>query len=159
STIGTSSSPRRSTSRRALARNEKLRSGTTVAWRTSSDADVDIASPDRDLDAPQPEARVGGADAGRQVVLPAVPRADDARLVVDEALAGDGAVWPQHGLVPAQDLAGADRPALVAAAILVRAQLAADPEDADLDAAGDREHAAPLGDLLGRSDPVIGGHR
>src|SRR5215831_17198964 len=118
STTGTSRRPRRSTSRRAFARNEKSRSGTTVACRTS-DTDIDLSLPHRDLVPLQRVAPVGGAPAGAQVVLPAVPRADEARLGVDEPLAGDRPVGVHHRLVAAQDLAGADRPALVAAAVLV----------------------------------------
>src|SRR5205807_3510247 len=104
----------------------------------------------------QPEAPVGGALAGLQVVLPAVPGTGDAHLVVGEPLAADSPVGQDHLLVPADDLPRADRAALVPTPVLVGVQAAVDHEDPELHAARLDKDAGPFRDVRDRANPVLG---
>src|SRR5262245_40540763 len=94
--------------------------------------DINVVSPLHDLVAAQLELAVGDALAGLDVVLVAVPRADEVRLGVGEVHALRGLVGhdPLFDLGDDQALAG--RAALVEAVVAVGVKFAAVLEHADL---------------------------
>ena len=104
-------------------------------------ADVNLAVAHRDFHRRQAQRRVAGMAAGREIVLVAVPRADDvARLA--EAQAGALLVGGDDFLDLVEDLALANRAAGMRAHVLVGEHLAAVAEDADFE-------------LIHRENPII----
>src|SRR5215467_15829634 len=77
------------------------------------------------------------------------------RFGLVESLAGDRAVGVEDLLVAAHDLASADWPALVHAAVFVGDELALHPEHAELDVACDDQHTATFRDLTCRHHTVL----
>src|SRR5262245_52300106 len=98
---------------------------------TSGD-DIDVLAAAQHLIGFQPQPPVGRALAGLDVVLVTVPRADEMRLAVGEAVAVPGAVRPEHILDLVHDDALAGWPALMNAQVLVGVEAALPVEDADL---------------------------
>src|SRR5262245_50929164 len=113
-------------------------SATTVGWARSS-ADIDLSSSLDGVEPPQPDAPVGGALTGLDVVLPAVPGTDDVDLAGREAVADMPLLLVEHGLDLADQHALADRAAHVAADVLEGEVPAVPLEDEDL-ARADRDH-------------------
>src|SRR5579862_4734405 len=100
----------------------------------ASDDDINASLALHDLVPLEPDFWVGRAFAGRQLVFPAVPGADDVRLVIVVGLAEERFIGAEQvdDLVADDALAG--RPALVGAMIAVGVEGPGVAVDADLDA-------------------------
>src|SRR5882757_4808705 len=123
----------RSGSAMAAASASAARPSASAGGSTTSDDDIDASVALNHVVTLEPQARIGRAFAGLELVLPAVPGADDMRLVLVVGLAEIAlvrAVELDH-LVPDQALAG--RAALMQAMIAVGVVGAAVPVDPDLD--------------------------
>src|SRR5262245_51613364 len=118
--------------------------------------DINVVSPLHDLVAAQLELAVGDAFAGLDVVLVAVPRADEVRLGVGEVEALRGLVGhdPLFDLGDDQALAG--RAALMQAVIAVGVELAAVPEHADLGIAHEHDAAVAVLELGCLANELLG---
>src|SRR3954470_11853842 len=121
------------------------------AASTVSEADKDLAFPLLDLDAAQPRARVAGVAPRADVVLVAVPGADDVQFV--------GEVVAQAALLviealddPVHQHALTDRTARVRAAVLPGKELAVQTEDPDLGAVHVDDDTAAFENVLGQCD-------
>src|SRR5262249_16468216 len=118
--------------------------------------DIYVVSTLHDLVAAQLELAVGDALAGLDVILVAVPRADEVRLGVGEVEALRGLVGhdPLFDLGDDQALAG--RAALVQAVIAVGVELAAVPEHADLGTADEHDAAVAVLELGCLANELLG---
>src|SRR5580692_2450029 len=71
----------------AAASVSAARASTSAGWSRTSDDDINASVALHHIMALEPELRVGRALPGLQFVFPAVPRADDMRLIVVVGLA------------------------------------------------------------------------
>src|SRR6266852_2317637 len=96
--------------------------------------DIDVLAAAEHLKGLEAQPPVRRALAGLEVVLVAVPRADEVHLVGREPVPVPGAVGRQHVLDLVHDDALAGRPALMNAQVLVGVEPPLPVEHADLDA-------------------------
>src|SRR5215472_8662269 len=124
----------RSGSLSAAASVAAARGSSSPGRSITSDDDINASLALDDLVALEPDLRVGRAFAGGELVFPAVPGADDVRLVLVVGLAEERFVGAEQvdDLVADDALAG--RPALMGALIAVGVEGAGMPVDADLGA-------------------------
>src|SRR5262245_28922796 len=99
----------------------------------TSDDDIDPSVALNHLVAPKLEARIRCTFAGLELVLPAVPGADDVRLVLVVGLAEKAPVRSEEVHDPVPDDAFAGRAALVQAVIAVRVVGTSMPVDTDFE--------------------------
>src|SRR5689334_9105696 len=118
--------------------------------------DIHVVSPLHDLVAAQLELAVGDAFAGLDVVLVAVPRADEVRLGVGEVEALRGLVGQDPLFDLGDDQALAGRAALVQAVIAVGVELAAVLEHADLGVADEHDAAVAVLELGCLANELLG---
>src|SRR5262249_24839629 len=118
--------------------------------------DINVVSPLHDLIAAQLELAVGDAFAGLDVVLVAVPRADEVRLGVGEVESLRGLVRRNALFDLGDDQALAGRAALVQAVIAVGVELAAVPEHADLCIADEYDAAVAVLELGCLANELLG---
>src|SRR3954462_5357093 len=121
------------------------------AASTASEADKDLAFPLLDLDAAQPRARLAGVAPRADVVLVAVPGADDVQLV-GEVVAEAALLVVETLDDPVHQHALADRPAGVRAAVLPGVEPAVQAEDPDFRAVHVDDHPATLQNVLRQCD-------
>src|ERR1043166_5131949 len=121
----------------------------------TSGNDIDVLAAPHDLERLELETPVRRAFAGRDVVFVAVPRADEMRLGLGEALAVPGAVGSEHVLDLMHDHALARRSALVDAQVLVGVEAALPVEHADLDPIMGDDAPVAVGELGGLGDEHV----
>src|SRR5882724_5589400 len=117
--------------------------------------DDHVAIGDRDLHPPQPRLRIAGMNAGADVELEAVPRADHVHLRLRERHALAGAVVGDDLLDLGDHLALAGWAAHVRTMIEIGVKLAADLEHRDLEALEADELAAGIRELRRRTDVYL----
>src|SRR5918999_854365 len=101
----------------AAASVSAARVSASAGRSSTSDDDIDASFALNHFVAPQPQLGVGRAFAGLQLVFPAVPGADDVRLLGIVALTEKGPVGPVEIDHPVPDDAFAGRAALMQAMI------------------------------------------
>src|SRR5215813_5441221 len=116
--------------------------------RSSAGDDVEIGAAAHDLIRSEPQRAVACTFAGLDVVLVAMPGADEVCFVGGELLAEPGLVGAEHVLDLVHDHALAAGAALVEAEILISVELALPVEHSDLAAVVKHDAAVAFGEVL-----------